>query len=110
MYICFSVLTREFLMFVKNWNAYINDSTRAKCYMLYGNLRFQPYLNLIHIEKNYCHALEYRLTILKLVKWNKQGAVTLNERKCRTCLNCLELCTCILLENDKTNWINDNRK
>ena len=48
---CFSVLTREFLMFVKNWNAYINYSTRARCYILYANFRFQPYLNLIHIEK-----------------------------------------------------------
>jgi len=27
-------------MFVKNWNAYINDSTRARCYVLYGNLGF----------------------------------------------------------------------
>ena len=52
MQMCFSVLTREFLMFVKNWNAYINDSTRAICYILYGKFRFQPYLNLIHIEKN----------------------------------------------------------
>ena len=39
-------------MFVKNWNAYINDSTRARFYILYGNFRFQPYLNLIHIEAN----------------------------------------------------------
>ena len=39
-------------MFVNNWNAYINESTRARCYILYGNFRFQPYLNLIHIEKN----------------------------------------------------------
>jgi len=39
-------------MFVNNWNAYINDSTRARCYIVYGYFRFQPYLNLIHIEKN----------------------------------------------------------
>ena len=37
-------------MFVKNWNAYINDSTRARCYILYGNFRCQTYWNLIHIE------------------------------------------------------------
>ena len=49
---CFSVLNRELLMFVKNRNAYINDSTRARCFILYGNFRFQPYLNLIHIETN----------------------------------------------------------
>ena len=38
-------------MFVQNWNAYINDFTCARCYILYANFRFQPYLNLIHIEK-----------------------------------------------------------
>ena len=56
------LLTREFLMFVHNWNAYINDSTRARCYILYANLRFQPYLNVIRTFVVYRHALEYRLT------------------------------------------------
>ena len=56
-------------MFVKNWNAYINDSTRARCYILYSNFRFQPYLNLIHIEKNHCHA--HRLETGKM-KTNKE--------------------------------------
>ena len=49
---CLSVLlTREYFMFAYNWNAYINDSTRTRCYILYANFRFQPYLNLIHTEK-----------------------------------------------------------
>ena len=63
--------------------------------VLYGNFRFQPYLNLIHIGKNRVLLSCFRVSAqtLKLVKWNKQGAVTLNERKCRTCLNCLELIT-----------------
>ena len=43
---------RVFDMFVKNWNVYINDSNRARCYNVYANLRFHPYLNLIHIEQN----------------------------------------------------------
>ena len=30
----------------------INDSTRARCYILYDDFRFQPYLNLTNIEKN----------------------------------------------------------
>jgi len=41
---------RVFGMFVQNWNTNKNDSTRARCYNVYANLRFQPYLNLIHIE------------------------------------------------------------
>jgi len=32
----------------------INDSTRARCYMLYDDFRFQPYLNLTNIEKKSC--------------------------------------------------------
>ena len=38
-------------MFVHNWNTDINDSTRARCYILYADVRFQPYLNLTNIEK-----------------------------------------------------------
>ena len=39
-------------MFVQNWNTDINDSTHARCYIMYADFRFQPYLNLINIEKN----------------------------------------------------------
>ena len=51
-------------MSVHNWNTDINDSIRAWCYILYADFRFQPYLNLINIEKIHvaCHALESRLT------------------------------------------------
>jgi len=41
-------------MFVQNWNTDINDSTRARCYVLYAEFRFQPYLNLINVEKDSC--------------------------------------------------------
>jgi len=53
-----------FDMSVHNWNTDINDLIRARCYILYADFRFQPYLNLINIEKNHvaCHALESRLT------------------------------------------------
>jgi len=37
--------------FVYNWNTDINDSTRARCYILYADFRFQPYLNWINIDK-----------------------------------------------------------
>ena len=52
-------------MFVQNWKTDINNSTRARCYTLNADFWFQPYLNLINIEKN-CHALESRLTDQKL--------------------------------------------
>jgi len=55
-------------MFVHNWNTDINDSIHARCYMLYAELRFLPYLNLINIERFVLHyqALESRLTGKKL--------------------------------------------
>ena len=55
-------------MTVHNWNTDINDSIRARCYILYADFKFQPYLNLINIEKIHvaCHALESRLTDQKL--------------------------------------------
>ena len=40
--------TESFYMFVQNWNTDINNSTRARCYILYADFRFQPYLNLIN--------------------------------------------------------------
>ena len=46
------VKQRVFDMFVQNWNTDINDSTRTRCYILYADFRFQPYLYLINIEKN----------------------------------------------------------
>ena len=52
-------------MFVQNWNTEINNSTRARCYIVYADFRFQPYLNLINIE-TFRVALESRLTGYRL--------------------------------------------
>ena len=49
-------------MFVQNWNTAVNDSTRARCYVVYANFRFQPYLSLINIVVYHCRVLEFRLT------------------------------------------------
>ena len=81
-------------MFVQNWNTDINDSTRTRCYILYADFRFQPYLNLINIENfrvalSRFRVLAHRLE-LETGRWHKPVAVPFNERKCRTCLNCLE--------------------
>ena len=51
MFIISLVQQRVFGMCVRNWNTDINDSIRARCYSLYADLKFQPYLNLINIEK-----------------------------------------------------------
>ena len=44
------VSQRMFGMFVQNQNTDANYSNLARCYSVYANYRFQPYLNLIHID------------------------------------------------------------
>ena len=81
-------------MFVHNWNTDINNSTHARCYTLYADFRFQPYLNLINIEKNRVALSSFRVSAhileVKTGRWHKPGAVPFNERKGRTCWNYLE--------------------
>jgi len=93
---------RVFDMFVQNWNTDINNSTRARCYILYADFRFQPYLNLINIEQIRVTLSRFRVSIHRLEvetgRWHKPVAVYFNERKCRTFLNCLEDEFHVLLE------------
>ena len=81
-------------MFVQNWNTDINDSIRARCYILYANFRFQSYLNLNNIEIFRVALSRFRVSAHRLEvetgRWHKPVAVHFNEIKCRTCLNCLE--------------------
>ena len=89
------VKQRFFYMFVQNWNTDINDSTRTRCYILYADFyRFQPYLNLINIEKIrvalLCFIVSAHRLEVETGRLYKPVAVPVNERKCRTCLNCLE--------------------
>ena len=82
-------------MFAHNWNTGINDpTTRARCCTLYADFRFQPYLNLINIENIRVALSRFRVSahILEVEtgRWHKPVVVRFNERKCRTCLTCLE--------------------
>ena len=79
---------RVFDMFVQNWNTDINNSTRARCYTLYADVRFKPYLNLINIEKVRVALSRFRVSAHRLDvetgRWHKPVAVPFNESKCRT--------------------------
>jgi len=83
-----------FDIFVQNWNTDVNDSTRARCYVLYAYFRFQPYLSLINIERVRVSLSHFRVSAHRLEsitgRWNTPMAVPLNERKCRTCIHYLE--------------------
>ena len=83
--VCISLVKqRVFDMFVQNWNTDINNSTRARCYTLYADFRFQPYLNLIIIERNRVALSRFRVSahILEVDtgRWHKPVAVPFNER------------------------------
>ena len=88
------VKQRVFYMFGQNWNTDINNSTRARCYTLYADFRLQSYLILINIEKVRVALSRFRVSAhrreVENGRWHKPVAVPLNERKCRTCLHCLE--------------------
>ena len=88
------VIQRVFDMFVYNWNTDINDSIRARCYILYADFSFQPYFNWINIDKTRVALSRVRVSAYRLEvesgRWHRPVAVPFNERKCRTCLNCLE--------------------
>ncbi|XP_053395382.1 uncharacterized protein LOC123523921 isoform X1 [Mercenaria mercenaria] len=43
--------TRLTDVFIQNWRADINDSTRAKSYALFSSFKLQPYLKLVNISK-----------------------------------------------------------
>jgi len=62
--------------------------------VIFADLWFQPYLNLINIQKNRVSLLRFKVSAHRLEvetrRWHKPLAVPFNERKCRTCLNYLE--------------------
>ena len=61
------------------------------CMLILG---FQPYLNLINKEQFRVALSRFRVSAHRLEvetgRWHKPVAVPFYERKCRTCLNCLE--------------------
>ena len=66
---------RVFGMCVRNWNTDINDSIRARCYSVYADFRFQPYLNLINIENIRVALSRFRVSAHRLEnetgRWHK---------------------------------------
>jgi len=53
-------------MFVQNRNTDINEYTCARCYILYAEFRFQPYLNLINIEIDRVALSRFRVSAHRL--------------------------------------------
>ena len=62
-------------------------------YRLFGNFVYQPYLDLIQVEKFRVALTRFRVSAHRLAvesgRWHKPDKIPYNERKCQLC-NCLE--------------------
>ena len=79
--------------FMQNWNARINDSSRASFYQTFSEFQFQPYLNMVNIKKFRTALSKLRISSHRLEieagRWNKPNKTPRENRKCKYC-NMLE--------------------
>lgn len=99
--------------FIQNWNAEINQSTRAIFYRNIAVFKFQDYLDVVKVKK-FRNALSrlrvssHRLEV-ETGRWNKPQRIEYIERKCRIC-NKLEdefhfVFECCAYENIRNTYI-----
>jgi hypothetical protein len=75
--------------FIQNWNARLNQSSRALFYNTIASFRFQPYLECFNIHK-FCQSFtrlrvsSHRLHI-EAGRWTKPTRTPISDRKCITC-------------------------
>ena len=79
--------------YCQGWNNELENSSRARMYRLFGNFVYQPYLDLIQVEKFRVALTRFRVSAHRLAvesgRWHKPDKIPYNERKCQLC-NCLE--------------------
>ena len=75
--------------FIQDWQARLNDSSRANFYTNICSFRFQPYLDCINVSK-YIQAVSklrtssHRLAI-EAGRWTRPNRTPINQRICLTC-------------------------
>ena len=75
--------------FIQNWNARLNNSSRALMYKRISNFRFQPYLDCFNINK-FCQSFtrlrvsSHRL-LIEAGRWVRPNNIPLDDRKCMIC-------------------------
>ena len=80
-------------IFIQNWQARLDSSSRAVFYKSVAIFQMQPYLEKINVRK-FCQAFSrlrmssYRLKI-EPGRWARPNSITLNDRECNIC-NVLE--------------------
>lgn len=76
-------------VFIQNWFSEINNSTRARTYVIFADFKFQKYLNCINIEKFRIALSRLRVSSHRLEietgRWNKPSAIPFDDRKCKNC-------------------------
>ena len=76
-------------VYVQNWFSEINNSSRAKSYVLFANFKLQPYLCDVNIVKFRKALTRLRLSSHRLEieagRWHKPESIPVNERKCQIC-------------------------
>lgn len=75
--------------YIQNWNASIDESSRATTYKLFSDFGFKDYLKIIKIRKFRIALTRLRLSAHRLSietgRWHKPNKIPRNERKCQIC-------------------------
>ena len=81
--------TRVKDIFVQDWHARLEASTRARCYINIANFQHQKYLELIKVEKYRRSLCKLRVSSHRLEvemgRWAKPNKIPLDNRKYRAC-------------------------
>ena len=108
----FKIRVRD--VFMQEWHARLENSTRARFYMYISNFKHQIYLDSLQIDKYRKWLCKFRVSSHRLEieagRWTKPNKTPLDNRKCIIC-NILEdeyhfVLDCSLYLNLRTQYIN----
>ena len=76
-------------IYVQDWHARLENSSRVRFYITISNFQFQKYLDILPSEKyrkSLCllRVSSHRLEV-ELGRWAKPNKIPLDNRKCRSC-------------------------
>ena len=75
--------------FIQNWESRLNDSTRAIFYNTFRKFVFQPYLDIINIDKFLKSFAKLRVSSHRLEveagRWSRPNITPFENRRCRIC-------------------------
>ena len=76
-------------IYVQDWHARLENSSRARFYITISNFQFQKYLDILPLEKHRKSLCRLRVSSHRLEvemgRWAKPNKIPLENRKCRSC-------------------------